>query len=760
MELFCCALLLLTLANAIPQIDQHPLINDEYDYFALQLHDPAEKVLWQHTSSAQWYSFGWQPALTDKTTHLQRFFHEKANKVVRDELQFDIVGQIGTLTGHYLARKQKPVAGGAEAHLTALEDHPDVRWALHQKPKKLYKRSLSFDDANRIARDQLQIKDPGFSKQFYLIKADRNADINVTSLWAVNITGKGVVTALIDDGLDYNHPDLRDNFFLEGSYDFNTQQKHPLPILEDDTHGTRCAGEIAASINSVCGVGVAYGAKVAGIRLLGGTITDVDEALALNYAYQLNHIYSCSWGPSDDGRHVEGPNQLVQNAIINGVTKGRNGLGSIFVFATGNGGINRDNCNYDGYTNSIYGISIGAIDYKNRHPEYSEMCSAHLAVTYSSPNDEQEGNSIFTTDVMNSPSTSDGHCNANHGGTSAAAPLAVGIFALVLQVRPDLSYRDMQHLAIRGAVPVSLDDPDWDTTYAGRKYSHKFGYGKLDAYQIVQQARNWTKVKRQVKYQSPLISAQRDIPFGPMGIQFIHTVTDGMIKESGVKRIEHVTVTVNIAHARRGDLDIYLISPHGIVSNIGPHRGMDLSTAGYKNWTFSSVKHWEEDPVGDWTLKINDIFNPTQSGTLTSWQLTIYGESSRDSDPISILSSSDPFMDAFTVLCFVGFISAVIYGGIRAIKRKQLGRPLTLSDSHYSVQVMSTENDDGFELSPLTTDFHDVQLKQVSVDPRRDQDILLSTSNYGNQSPSPTALDMAAIYRLDDSQPNSPENNV
>jgi kexin len=113
-------------------------------------------------------------------------------------------------------------------------------------------------------------------------------------------------------------------------------------------------------------------------------VTDVDEALAVNYGYQQNHIYSCSWGPEDDGRHVEGPNQLVTNAIINGIKKGRQGLGSIFVFATGNGGFFEDNCNYDGYTNSLYTISIGAVDWQNQHPAYSEQCSAHLAVTYSS----------------------------------------------------------------------------------------------------------------------------------------------------------------------------------------------------------------------------------------------------------------------------------------------------------------------------------------------------------------------------------------
>jgi hypothetical protein len=65
-------------------------------------------------------------------------------------------------------------------------------------------------------------------------------------------------------------------------------QNIPIPKLpedHDDHHGTRCAGQIGAVIINVCGVGIAYKSKVAGIRILSETITDVDEAAALNYRY-------------------------------------------------------------------------------------------------------------------------------------------------------------------------------------------------------------------------------------------------------------------------------------------------------------------------------------------------------------------------------------------------------------------------------------------------------------------------------------------
>lgn len=149
-------------------------------------------------------------------------------------------------------------------------------------------------------------------------------------------------------------------------------------------HGTRCAGEISAVKNDVCGVGVAHGAGVAGIRILSAAISDADEASALNYAYQTNHIYSCSWGPPDNGQSMEAPSSLIQKAILNGIQNGRDGKGSVFVFASGNGGAVDDQCNFDGYTNSIYSITISAIDRKGLHPYYSEACTANMAVTYSS----------------------------------------------------------------------------------------------------------------------------------------------------------------------------------------------------------------------------------------------------------------------------------------------------------------------------------------------------------------------------------------
>ena len=69
--------------------------------------------------------------------------------------------------------------------------------------------------------------------------------------------------------------------------------------------------------------------------------------------------FDFSWGPEDDGKTVDGPDFLAEEGLRHGVEFGRHGYGSLFVVASGNGGKNGDNCNFDGYANSIYTLTIG-----------------------------------------------------------------------------------------------------------------------------------------------------------------------------------------------------------------------------------------------------------------------------------------------------------------------------------------------------------------------------------------------------------------
>lgn len=463
----------------------------------------------------------------------------------------------------------------------------------------------------------LNIQDPIFKEQWHLFNTVQvGHDLNVTGVWLDGVTGKGSITAVIDDGLDMYSGDLKENYYALGSYDFNEHTDEPKPRLFDDKHGTRCAGEIAAVRNNVCGVGMAYDSKIAGVRILSKPISDEDESAALNYHYQENQIYSCSWGPPDDGKTMEGPGVLIQRAMVNGVQQGRQGNGSVFVFAAGNGAASEDNCNFDGYTNSIYSITVGGIDRQGNHPYYSEHCSAQLVVTYSSGAND----AIHTTDVGVDK------CYNGHGGTSAAGPLVAGAVALALSVRPDLSWRDVQYLVIEAAVPIHLDDGDWQDTKIGKKFSHTFGYGKMDTWHFVDAAKTWKSVKPQAWYHSPWLSVQHDIPQGEQGLASSFDVTAAMLETANLERLEHVTLTMNVEHKRRGDLSVELRSPEGIISHIATTRRNDVAEAGYDDWTFMSVAHWGETGIGTWTIIVKDTNVNEFNGSFVDWRLNLWGE--------------------------------------------------------------------------------------------------------------------------------------
>ncbi|CEP17954.1 hypothetical protein [Parasitella parasitica] len=558
-------------------------------------------------------------------------------KHIAQKLQVRFEGVVGELDSWFMVsspqsfKRDDPVLANFDKlkHLSlAKRDATSHHWhkvkAIEKQAlKRRSKRGPIPADKQLVdAQKTLSIADPWFPQQWHLINTeDPGNDINITGVWKQGITGKGINIAILDDGLDYKSKDLADNFYAEGSYDFNDHESLPTPKLWDDSHGTRCAGQIAAVKNDVCGMGIAYESKVAGIRILSGDLTDADEAIALNYEYQKNMIYSCSWGPPDNGQTMEAPNGILADAFINGIKKGRGGKGSIYVFATGNGAVSGDNCNFDGYTNSIYTITVGAIDHKNEHPPYSESCSAQLVVTYSSGS----GQFIHTTDV------GENSCSDRHGGTSAAAPNAVGIFALVLSVRPELTWRDLQHLCVQTAVPVNINDSDWKKLPSGRIYNHKFGYGKLDAYALVEAAKTFELVNKQTWLELPSPVKKRAIPDSTglktrRALKNTVLVTEEMIKAAGLLRLEHITATVNIQHERRGNIVIDLESPNHVKSELATRRNLDTHHGGMVNWKFMTVKHWEENPVGNWTLNVYDVDNPESKGFMLNWTLTLFGE--------------------------------------------------------------------------------------------------------------------------------------
>jgi proprotein convertase subtilisin/kexin type 1 len=301
----------------------------------------------------------------------------------------------------------------------------------------------------------------------YLSKNLPDISLHVEAVWKKGITGKGVRVVVLDDGIDHEHPDLKDNYDPDISYDFNSGDNDPAPQDVVNSHGTRCAGEIAMKAdNHLCGVGVAHNATIGGIRMLDGKISDTLEGLALSYALDKVDIFSSSWGPNDDGATVEGPGRLAAEALKKGTSEGRDGKGVVYVWASGNGGSHGDDCNCDGYTSSIYTLSVSSASQQGAATWYGESCPSTLTSTYSSG--AYTDQKIATTDVG-------GGCTVSHTGTSAAAPLAAGILALVLEANPSLTWRDVQHLVVYSSDPEPLSrNTGWRTNGVGLKYNPRY----------------------------------------------------------------------------------------------------------------------------------------------------------------------------------------------------------------------------------------------------------------------------------------------
>uniref|UniRef100_A0A8D2JB89 P/Homo B domain-containing protein n=1 Tax=Varanus komodoensis TaxID=61221 RepID=A0A8D2JB89_VARKO len=453
---------------------------------------------------------------------------------------------------------------------------------------------------------------------FLLQNDDVLPDLNVLSVWSQGYTGAGVVVSVLDDGIERDHPDLVANYDPKASYDFNDNDPDPQPhytIEEENRHGTRCAGEVAATANNdFCGAGIAYRAKVGGVRMLDGIVTDIVEARSLSLQPQHIHIYSASWGPEDDGKTVDGPGFLAMEAFHRGITTGRGGLGSLFVWASGNGGLRHDNCNLDGYANSIYTLSVGSSTQSGRVPWYTEACASILTTTYSSGSKGEQ--QIVTTDLHHS-------CTSRHTGTSASAPLVAGMIALALEANPKLTWRDMQHLVVRASHPAHLQADDWAVNGVGRKVSHYYGYGLLNAAMLVDLAKKWDTTKPQKKcYIKAIHKPLR------LGSKFVITenVTSACCgKSRSIRALEHVQVQLSLRYSRRGDLILTLTSPMGTKSTLVDIRPFDTSDRGYRDWTFMSTHFWDEDPRGIWTLLFENKGDPFNSGFLDSLVFKLYG---------------------------------------------------------------------------------------------------------------------------------------
>ncbi len=233
-----------------------------------------------------------------------------------------------------------------------------------------------------------------------------------TTAWPVIRGSANVIVAVIDSGVDYRHPDLKDNMWSRGGqfgYDFYDNDNDPL---DEENHGTHVAGTIAAMGNNGVGVvGVTWKAQIMAMRFLGpdGSGATSDAVKCIDWAVNNGaHILCNSWGGPDTSPELA---EAVARAERKGV---------LFVAAAGNtGGTGNNNDQRPNYPASLRQanvISVGAIDDKDARGSFSHY--GKQSVDIGAP-----GVQILSTTRNNKYDT--------YSGTSMAAPHVAGAAALV-----------------------------------------------------------------------------------------------------------------------------------------------------------------------------------------------------------------------------------------------------------------------------------------------------------------------------------------
>ncbi|MEO6222124.1 MAG: S8 family serine peptidase, partial [Vicinamibacterales bacterium] len=324
---------------------------------------------------------------------------------------------------------------------------------------------------------------------------DRSAEAggaNVRAAWPSSL-GSGVVIGIVDDGLQYVHPDLAPNYLASASFDFNFNDADPQPYATAG-HGTAIAGLAAARGDNTIGVaGVAPQASLAGLRLTAVAATDAQEASAFNFQPDVIDILNNSWNPTDNGTTLKAPGPLAEAARQSAVTSGRQGKGRVFVWSSGNGRLLSDDCNFDGYANSRFAIAVGATTDAAVQMSQSEGCSALMVVAPAAGTSR----ALTTTDLIgtsgyDSTDYTSAFGTTSTGGMNAAAPTVSGAAALMLARNPNLTWRDVQDILRRTSVRILPTDAGWTT--GAFPHNERLGFGLLDAEAAVNLAGTWTNV--------------------------------------------------------------------------------------------------------------------------------------------------------------------------------------------------------------------------------------------------------------------------
>jgi len=281
------------------------------------------------------------------------------------------------------------------------------------------------------------------------------------------------------------------------------------------------------------------------------------------------------------------------DAIEKGAREGRDGKGIIYVYASGNQRFLGGNTNFE--VPARYVIFVGAVGKDGQHARYSTPGASILLTAPAGDYDDSD---------TQTAAKAGGQCQQTGPGTSYSSPIVSGVVALMLEVNPDLTWRDVQGIMAVTSQPVThleFDDPTQTTNGAGLIHSNLYGFGIVDAMAAVTAAETWTLYEKEEVVTAKLMDLKLSIGDDPSDA-VMSSLTIG--SEGFTLLVENVEVDLYLNHLSRGHLQITLTSPDGTVSELTPG---SIPENGQNNpWWLRTVRSWGEVPVGIWTLSIVD----------------------------------------------------------------------------------------------------------------------------------------------------------